>query len=127
MGTRINLERSLKLGDEFGGHIVSGHVDAVAVIVDRRPENESVRFTFEVPSAYARSIASKGSVALDGVSLTVNEVESNRFGVNIIPHTLTATTFGEAKVGDRVNFEIDMLARYVARLLDKDLPSVLWK
>ncbi len=122
VGTTINLERSLKLGDEFGGHIVSGHVDAVATIVERRPENESVRFTFEVPPAYARSIASKGSVALNGVSLTVNEVEGNRFGVNIIPHTLTATTFGTAKVGDKINFEIDMLARYVARLLDKDLP-----
>jgi len=116
VGTRVNLERALKAGDELGGHIVSGHVDALAEIVERRPEGDSERFAFRVPDAYAKAVASKGSVALDGVSLTVNEVQGNRFGVNLIPHTLAHTTFGAAKVGDRVNLEIDMLARYVARL-----------
>lgn len=116
VGTRINLERALKAGDELGGHIVSGHVDAVAEIVERRRDGDSERFAFRVPDAFARAVASKGSVALDGVSLTVNEVQGNRFGVNLIPHTLAHTTFGAAKVGDRVNFEVDMLARYVARL-----------
>jgi riboflavin synthase len=116
VGTRINLERALKAGDELGGHIVSGHVDAQAEIVERRPEGDSERFAFRVPDALAKAVAPKGSVALNGVSLTVNEVQGNRFGVNLIPHTLAHTTFGAAKVGDRVNFEIDMLARYVARL-----------
>ena len=120
-GTSVNLERALRLGDELGGHIVSGHVDAVAEIVDRRPEGESVRFVFEVPEAYERAMAPKGSVALDGVSLTVNEVDGRRFGVNIIPHTQAKTTFCEARVGDRVKLEVDLLARYVARLLGKDL------
>jgi riboflavin synthase len=116
VGTRINLERALKAGDELGGHIVSGHVDAQAEIVERRPDGDSERFAFRVPDAFAKAVAPKGSVALNGVSLTVNEVQGNRFGVNLIPHTLAHTTFGAAKVGDRVNFEIDMLARYVARL-----------
>ncbi|HVA12364.1 MAG TPA: riboflavin synthase [Stellaceae bacterium] len=116
VGTRINLERALKAGDELGGHIVSGHVDALAEIVERRREGDSERFTFRVPDAFAKAVAPKGSVALDGVSLTVNEVQGNRFGVNLIPHTLAHTTFGAAKIGDPVNFEIDMLARYVARL-----------
>jgi len=120
-GTAVNLERALKLGDELGGHILSGHVDAVAEIVSRRPEGDSLRFVFEVPAPYDRAIAPKGSVALDGVSLTVNEVEGRRFGVNIIPHTQAETTFAEAKPGDRVNLEIDVLARYVARLLGKDI------
>jgi riboflavin synthase len=115
-GTRINLERALKAGDELGGHVVSGHVDAVAEIVERRREGDSERLAFRVPEAFAKAVAPKGSVALDGVSLTVNEVQGDRFGVNLIPHTLGHTTFGAAKVGDRVNFEIDMLARYVARL-----------
>jgi riboflavin synthase len=97
---------------------VLGHVDGLARIVDRRPEGDSVRFTFEAPAELARAIASKGSVALDGVSLTVNEVEGGRFGVNIIPHTQAATTFGEARIGDAVNLEIDVLARYVARLFE---------
>jgi riboflavin synthase len=124
-GTRVNLERSLKLGDELGGHVVLGHVDGIAEIVERRPEGDSVRFSFLVPPALARSIAPKGSVALDGVSLTVNEVADAagggaRFGVNIIPHTQAETTFGAAQVGDRVNLEIDVLARYVARLLGRD-------
>jgi riboflavin synthase len=120
-GASVNLERALRLGDELGGHVVSGHVDAVAEIVERRPEGDSLRFVFEVPAAYEPAVASKGSVALDGVSLTVNEVDGRRFGVNIIPHTQAKTTFGAARVGDRVNLEIDMLARYVARLLGKDL------
>jgi riboflavin synthase len=116
VGSRVNLERALKLGDELGGHIVSGHVDAVAEIVERRKDGDSERFAFRVPDEFARAVASKGSVALDGVSLTVNEVQGNRFGVNLIPHTLAQTTFGAAKIGDRINFEIDLLARYVARL-----------
>jgi riboflavin synthase len=121
-GTRVNLERPLGVGAELGGHIVQGHVDAVARIVARRPEGDSVRFTVEVPEAYARTVAPKGSVALDGVSLTVNDVDGNRFGVNVIPHTRAVTTFGEAGEGTLVNFEMDVLARYVARLLGKDLP-----
>jgi riboflavin synthase len=120
-GTPINLERALRLGDELGGHMLTGHVDAVAEIVARRPEGDSVRFVVEVPQSLAPAIAPKGAVALDGVSLTVNEVEGRRFGVNIIPHTQVNTTFGAAAVGDRVNLEIDVLARYVARLLGKDL------
>jgi riboflavin synthase len=122
-GTIVNLERALRLGDELGGHIVSGHVDAVAEIVERRPEGDSVRFVFAVPPPFERAIAAKGSVALDGVSLTVNEVAGDRFGINIIPHTQARTTFGTAAVGDRVNLEIDLLARYVARLLGKDLAA----
>lgn len=117
-GTRINLERALKAGDELGGHIVSGHVDGTAVITDIRPDGESCRLTFEAPAELARFIAPKGSVALDGTSLTVNEVDGARFGVNLIPHTLTVTTWGGKKPGDRVNLEIDPLARYVARLME---------
>jgi len=117
-GTGVNLERALKIGDELGGHIVSGHVDGVAEIVEMRPEGDSTRFVFEAPAELARFIAAKGSVALDGTSLTVNEVAGNRFGVNIIPHTKAVTTWGERAVGDRVNLEIDTLARYVARLAE---------
>lgn len=117
-GTRINLERSLKAGDELGGHIVSGHVDGVATIVEIRPDGDSRRFTIEAPAALARFIAPKGSIALDGTSLTVNEVDGARFGINLIPHTLTVTTWGRKTMGDRVNLEIDPLARYVARLLE---------
>lgn len=120
VGTRVNLERAMRIGDELGGHIVSGHVDAVAKVVEMLPEGDSVRFTFEAPADFARYIAPKGSVCLDGVSLTVNEVQDNRFGVNIISHTQSATSFGERKVGDRINMEIDTIARYVARLLGKD-------
>ncbi|WP_207456162.1 riboflavin synthase [Azospirillum sp. SYSU D00513] len=119
-GTRINLERSLKLGDELGGHLVYGHVDGVAAVAEVRPEGDSLRITFQAPAELARYVASKGSVALDGVSLTVNEVEGDRFGVNLIPHTQTATTFGALKAGDRVNMEVDMLARYVARLVGRE-------
>jgi riboflavin synthase len=117
-GRRVNLERSLKAGDELGGHIVMGHVDGVAIITDIRPDGESRRFTLEAPAELARFIASKGSVALDGTSLTVNEVEARRFGINLIPHTLAVTTWGDKRVGDRINLEIDPLARYVARLLE---------
>jgi len=115
-GSKINLERSLKVGDELGGHIVSGHVDGVATVTGLEREGDSMRFTFEAPQGFARFVASKGSVALNGVSLTVNAVEGAAFGVNIIPHTQSVTTFGDAKVGDRINFEVDVLARYVARL-----------
>jgi riboflavin synthase len=116
-GTPVNLERALRVGDELGGHLVSGHVDGVARLVERWPEGDSVRFTIEAPPGLMRLIASKGSVALDGVSLTVNEVEGSRFGVNIIPYTLAHTSLGEAKSGQRLNLEIDTIARYVARLL----------
>src|SRR5271166_3147631 len=116
-GTPVNLEKSLRLGDEVGGHLVLGHVDGLARIAERRSEAESVRFAFEAPEELAPFIASKGSVALDGVSLTVNEVSGNRFGVNIIPHTLSCTNFGRALVGQQMNLEIDLIARYVARLL----------
>jgi riboflavin synthase len=120
----INLERALKAGDELGGHIVSGHVDGVATIVDIRRDGESQRFTIETPSDLARFVAPKGSVTLDGTSLTVNEVNDQtngraHFGINLIPHTLTATTWGRKRVGDQVNMEIDMLARYMARLVGR--------
>ena len=119
-GHRVNLERALRLGDELGGHMVTGHVDAVAEITDRHPDGESLRFTIAVPEEFAPFVAPKGSVALDGVSLTVNEVEGRRFGVNIIPHTAAQTTFGALEVGDRVNFEVDLIARYVARLVQPE-------
>jgi len=115
VGSAVNLERSLKLGDELGGHLVFGHVDGIATVVERRPEGDSVRFVFQAPEHLAPMIAPKGSIALDGVSLTVNEVDGSRFGVNIIPHTQTCTTFRSLQPGDRVNLEVDMLARYVAR------------
>ena len=119
-GRRINLERALRIGDELGGHIVSGHVDGVAEVTARIPEGESTRFTIKPPRALLRYIAPKGSVALDGISLTVNEVGAMDFGVCIIPHTAEMTTFGDVEPGAPVNLEIDMLARYVARLLEKD-------
>ena len=118
VGSRINLELSLKLGDELGGHLVYGHVDGVGRIVSMTPEGGSVRFVFEAPPELARFVAAKGSVAIDGISLTVNEVDGNRFGVNVISHTQAVTTMGQAKTGQRVNLEVDMLARYVARLLE---------
>ena len=117
-GAPVNLERALKVGDELGGHIVSGHVDGVATIVEMRDEGDSTRFVFEAPEALAKFIAPKGSVALNGTSLTVNEVDGVRFGVNIIPHTKEVTTWGASAQGDLVNLEIDTLARYVARLQD---------
>ena len=117
-GKRLNLERALRVGDELGGHIVSGHVDGVAVIEEMHDEGDSTRISFRAPDALARFIASKGSVALNGTSLTVNEVEGNRFGVNLIPHTQAVTTWGGVREGDLVNLEIDTLARYVARLAE---------
>jgi riboflavin synthase len=120
VGKRINLERALKVGDELGGHIVSGHVDGVAEVVGVRPEGGSVRVTFRAPEGLARFIAPKGSVALNGTSLTVNEVSGAEFGVNLIPHTQEVTTWGEVAVGDRVNLEVDTMARYVARLREYD-------
>jgi riboflavin synthase len=117
-GRAINLERALRAGDELGGHIVSGHVDGLARIQSVTPDGESVRFGLDVLPALARFIAPKGSVALDGTSLTVNEVQQNSFGINLIPHTLTRTAWGRKKPGDLVNVEVDMFARYVARLLE---------
>ena len=118
VGRAINLERALRVGDELGGHIVSGHVDGVAVIEDAHDDGDSLRLTLRAPAGLARFIAPKGSVALNGTSLTVNEVEGDRFGVNLIPHTRHVTTWGGAGVGDKVNLEIDTLARYVARLAE---------
>jgi len=118
VGARVNLERSLRIGDELGGHIVAGHVDGVGEVLAADPVQGSVHWTFRAPQQLARFIAPKGSVAIDGVSLTVNEVRGPEFGVNIIPHTAGVTTFGLLKVGDPVNIEIDTVARYVARLTE---------
>lgn len=118
VGKKINLERALRAGDELGGHIVSGHVDGVARIIDLRPDGESLRVALELPLHLAPYVAPKGSVALDGTSLTVNEVAGPRFGVNLIPVTLTDTTWGRKKPGDEVNVEIDLFARYVARIME---------
>ncbi len=120
-GSRVNLERALRMGDELGGHLVSGHVDGVAEVVSAVPENASVRWRFRAPGDLSRFIAPKGSIAIEGVSLTVNEVDGAMFGVNIIPHTAAHTTFGTLQPGDSVNIEIDMLARYVARLRETSL------
>jgi riboflavin synthase len=117
-GTRINLERSLRLGDEMGGHLVSGHVDGIAELVTRDDFLDSASFTLSVPAALSRFIAVKGSVALDGVSLTVNKVDGDVFSVLIIPHTLQVTTFGKLDAGARLNLEVDQMARYVARLME---------
>ncbi len=116
VGGSVNLERSLKVGDELGGHIVSGHVDGVAKIIAMKDEGDSTRVTLCVPDALAKFIAPKGSVALNGTSLTVNEVKGAEFGINFIPHTKKVTTWGKVAVGDNINLEIDILARYVARL-----------
>ena len=117
-GTAINLEPALKMGDELGGHIVSGHVDGLAIVESTTPDGESRRLKIKAPQELARFIAPKGSVNLDGVSLTVNEVEGDIFGVNIIPHTWEKTTLSHKKPGDKLNIEIDMLARYVARMME---------
>lgn len=117
-GRRVNLERALTVKDELGGHIVTGHVDAIAEIANRSPDGESVRFTIAAPDHLKRFIARKGSIALDGISLTVNEVDDALFGVNLIPHTLAMTTWGEKTSGDTINLEVDLLARYVARITD---------
>ena len=116
VGKRLNLERALKVGDELGGHIVSGHVDGVAEVVGLRPEGDSLRVTFRAPEALAKFIAPKGSVALNGTSLTVNEVDGCDFGINFIPHTQHVTTWNEVALGKHVNLEVDTMARYVARL-----------
>ncbi len=118
-GTRINLERALKIGDELGGHIVAGHADGLATLTAREDLTDMARLTFRVPSELARFIAPKGSVALDGVSLTVNEVAGDTFSVLIIPHTLAVTTLGGLGVDDQVNLEVDLMARYAARLLER--------
>lgn len=115
-GMVLNLERALKMGDELGGHMVSGHVDGVATIISRTDDADMSVFWFEIPEALQKFVAPKGSVALDGTSLTVNDVDGNRFSVMIIPHTQAVTTWSRAKAGDAVNFEVDMMARYVARL-----------
>ncbi|HVP85432.1 MAG TPA: riboflavin synthase [Rhizomicrobium sp.] len=119
VGDPVNLERAMRVGDELGGHIVTGHVDGVAEVKSVIPEGESTRVIFEAPVSVARFIAPKGSVALDGISLTVNEVDGSRFGVNIIPHTSKVTTFGRLKPGAKVNLEVDLMARYVARLVNR--------
>ncbi len=119
-GARVNLERALKVGDELGGHIVSGHVDGAATVVRVVPDGGSLRVTFRAPEALARFIAPKGSICLNGTSLTVNEVEGADFGINFIPHTQNATTWGAVKEGDLVNLEVDTMARYVARLREWD-------
>ena len=117
-GTPVNLERSLKIGDELGGHLVSGHVDGIAELIAREDLTDMARLAFRAPAPLARFIAQKGSVALDGVSLTVNEVETDTFAVLIIPHTLRVTTLGALRGGDRVNLEVDQMARYAARLME---------
>jgi riboflavin synthase len=118
-GTRLNLERALKIGDELGGHIVAGHADGVAELTAREELGDMARLTFEAPPQLSRFIAAKGSVALDGISLTINAVKDDRFDVLIIPHTLDVTTFGALRRGDRVNIEVDLMARYAARLIEK--------
>jgi riboflavin synthase len=120
VGSKINLERALKIGDELGGHIVTGHVDGVARVVSREDFDEMARFVIEAPHELSRFIAQKGSVTLDGVSLTVNEVDGDRFGVLIIPHTLSVTTIGARKADDLFNIEVDLMARYAARLTESD-------
>ena len=122
IGDRVNLEKALRLADRLGGHLVSGHVDGIGRIVSIEPDARSQRWIIESPPALARYIAPKGSVCVDGVSLTVNTVDGARFGVNLIPHTVEQTTFGDRRAGDRVNLEIDMLARYVERLGSCDHP-----
>jgi len=119
-GDAVNLERALRLSDRLGGHLVSGHVDGVGRVLDVREDARSQRWTFEAPAALARYIAAKGSICIDGVSLTVNEVEGARFGVNLIPHTVAVTTFSRRRVGDAVNLEVDMIARYLERLHGAD-------
>ena len=120
VGSPVNLEPSLKVGDALGGHLVSGHIDGLSEVVSISSDAHSIRIKIAVPSDLARYIARKGSVAVDGVSLTINEVESATFGVNIIPHTQACTSFGAAEIGDRINLEIDVLARYVARLMQRE-------
>ena len=119
-GARVNLERALRVGDELGGHLVAGHVDGVGEVVSRTPENGSTRFLMRAPAGLARYVAPKGSIAVNGVSLTTNDVQGEVFGINIIPHTLEYTDLGDLQAGSPVNIEIDTLARYVARLAEYD-------
>ncbi|HEX3895901.1 MAG TPA: riboflavin synthase [Rudaea sp.] len=121
-GDSVNLEKSLRLSDRLGGHLVSGHVDAVGRVVSVEPDARSQRWRFETPRELSKYIAAKGSVCIDGVSLTVNDVEANTFGVNLIPHTIAVTTFAEKRVGDGVNIEVDLIARYVERMYSGDHP-----
>ena len=118
-GTRVNLETALRMGDELGGHMVSGHIDGIAKIVEKHKEMNSIRFLLELPHEFAKFIASKGSITLDGVSMTINEVKGPRFGVNVIPHTQNETSLGALEAGGEVNFEVDLIARYADRLLDQ--------
>jgi len=120
VGQRVNLERALAVGERLGGHIVSGHVDGVGELVSRQADGRSQRFTLRAPAALARYIAAKGSITVDGVSLTVNTVSGAEFGVNIVPHTLTHTSLDALRAGSRVNLEVDLLARYLERLLGRD-------
>lgn len=122
-GTRVNLEKSLRLSDRLGGHLVAGHVDGIGRIVAIAPDARSQRWTVELPAALARYVAAKGSVCIDGVSLTVNDADGDRFGVNLIPHTIAVTTFGDRRVGDAINVEVDLVARYVERLMGREWPS----
>ncbi len=124
VGTPINLERSLRIGDEVGGHLVSGHIDGIARIVSRDELGEATRVTFEAPAELARFIAPKGSIALDGTSLTINGVTGNQFDCLLIPHTLTVTTWSARQQGDEVNLEVDQIARYVARFLEASAPDI---
>jgi riboflavin synthase len=119
--TQINLETALHLGDELGGHLLSGHVDGTAHITEKELLGESLRYVFEVPKTFAKFIAPKGSIALNGVSLTVNDVDGENFAVNIIPHTQKMTTFGSLAVGNNINFEVDIIARYVERMMTSDI------
>jgi riboflavin synthase len=124
VGTKLNLERALRMGDELGGHMVSGHVDGIGEIVSVVPENESHRVSIHVPEALAKYVSPKGSIAIDGISLTVNEVDGNMFGINVIPHTWAVTTLGQCQVGTRVNLEADQMARYVDRILSHRLATM---
>jgi riboflavin synthase len=119
-GDAVNLEKSLRLADRLGGHLVSGHVDALGLVVSIVPDARSQRWRFEIPAHLAKYIAAKGSICIDGVSLTVNDVEANTFGINLIPHTIALTAFADKKVGDAVNIEVDLIARYVERLYSSD-------
>jgi riboflavin synthase len=123
VGTAVNLEPALCMGDELGGHLLSGHVDGLIRVVERSASADSVRFVFEAPKAYMKYIAPKGSISIDGISLTINSVDDVRFSVNIIPHTQQMTTIGKLAVGDEANFEIDMIARYVERMIGARIPA----
>ncbi|MGE0744329.1 MAG: riboflavin synthase [Rhodospirillales bacterium] len=120
VATRVNLERAVRVGDELGGHIVTGHVDGIGTVAETAPEGDSLRVRFEAPAGLAKYVAEKGSIAVDGVSLTVNSVDGPRFAVNLISHTRGCTTLGDLRPGSRVNLEVDVIARYVARMVEKD-------